>query len=120
MKSIYQVWKKKIKKINTPIREKGPERNALSHLAQEANELRQAIGDFKDFPHYGNLAHIIDEAGDVMFTLAKLLDTYGLTFDDVLHHNHNKLNCEYAARNAVLNTLTDVIAHTCEKKESVS
>lgn len=78
-----------------------PEQCNLIHMglgvSTEANELLDAIKKHVIYQKPLDVGNIKEELGDLLFYMSNLMQSVGLSFDDVLQHNIDKLSVRYAS-----------------------
>lgn len=79
---------------NTEITLAEQERHALFGMASEVGEIH-AVYQKVFQGHNMDYMKVVDEMGDLMWFLAELADSIGVTLDDVAEHNIAKLKKRY-------------------------
>lgn len=69
--------------------------NAALGIAGEAGELVDIVKKEIYHGHPQDPAKVLDEAGDELYYLDWLLETYGFTLEDAMRHNVEKLRARY-------------------------
>ena len=82
-------------------RELTPEQASLLHMgvgvSTEANELLDAIKKHTIYQKPLDVENVKEEAGDILFYLSNILQSVGLSFEEVLQHNIDKLSVRYSS-----------------------
>ena len=82
-------------------RELTPEQASLLHMgcgvSTEANELLDAIKKHTMYQKPLDVENIKEELGDLLFYMSNLMQSVGLSFEEVLQHNIDKLSVRYAS-----------------------
>ena len=82
-------------------RELTPEQASLLHMgcgvSTEANELLDAIKKHTIYQKPLDVENIKEELGDLLFYMSNLMQSVGLSFEEVLHHNIDKLSVRYSS-----------------------
>ena len=78
-----------------------PQQANLLHMAVgasgEAGELLDAIKKHTIYQKPLDLENVKEEAGDILFYLSNILQSVGLSFEEVLQHNIDKLSVRYSS-----------------------
>lgn len=78
-----------------------PEQANLVHMAMgvsdEAGELMGAIKKHTMYQKPLDLENVKEELGDLLFYMFNIIQSVGLTFEDVLQHNVDKLSVRYSS-----------------------
>lgn len=78
-----------------------PEQANLWHMATgisgEAGEVEDAIKKHVIYQKPLDVGNIKEELGDLLFYMSNLMQSVGLSFEDVLQHNIDKLSVRYAS-----------------------
>ena len=78
-----------------------PEQANLWHMATgisgEAGEVEDAIKKHVVYQKPLDVGNIKEELGDLLFYMSNLMQSVGLSFEDVLQHNIDKLSVRYAS-----------------------
>lgn len=76
-----------------------PQKAHLAHMAllitSEAGELADAIKKHTIYGKSLDLENVLEEAGDILFSLVGILDSLGFTLEDAKTHNVKKLSARY-------------------------
>lgn len=82
-------------------RELTPEQASLLHMgcgvSTEANELLDAIKKHTIYQKPLDVENIKEELGDLLFYMSNLMQSIGLSFEEILQHNIDKLSVRYAS-----------------------
>ena len=82
-------------------RELTPEQASLLHMgcgvSTEANELLDAIKKHTIYQKPLDVENVKEELGDLLFYMSNLMQSVGLSFEEVLQHNIDKLSVRYAS-----------------------
>lgn len=82
-------------------RELTPEQASLLHMgcgvSTEANELLDAIKKHTIYQKPLDVENIKEELGDLLFYMSNLMQSVGLSFEEILQHNIDKLSVRYAS-----------------------
>lgn len=82
-------------------RELTPEQASLLHMgcgvSTEANELLDAIKKHTIYQKPLDAENIKEELGDLLFYMSNLMQSIGLSFEEILQHNIDKLSVRYAS-----------------------
>ena len=82
-------------------RELTPEQASLLHMgvgvSTEANELLDAIKKHTIYQKPLDLENVKEELGDLLFYMSNLMQSVGLTFEEILQHNIDKLSVRYSS-----------------------
>ena len=82
-------------------RELTPEQASLLHMgcgvSTEANELLDAIKKHTIYQKPLDVENVKEELGDLLFYMSNLMQSVGLSFEEVLQHNVDKLSIRYAS-----------------------
>ena len=78
-----------------------PQQANLLHMAVgvsgEAGELLDAIKKHTIYQKPLDVENVKEEAGDILFYLSNILQSVGLSFEEVLQHNIDKLSVRYSS-----------------------
>lgn len=78
-----------------------PQQANLLHMgvgvSTEANELLGAIKKHTIYQKPLDVENVKEEAGDILFYLSNILQSVGLSFEEVLQHNIDKLSIRYSS-----------------------
>lgn len=78
-----------------------PEQANLVHMAMgvtdEAGELMGAIKKHTMYQKPLDVENVKEELGDLLFYMFNIMQSIGLTFEDVLQHNVSKLSVRYSS-----------------------
>lgn len=78
-----------------------PQQANLLHMgvgaSTEANELLDAIKKHTIYQKPLDVENVKEEAGDILFYLSNILQSVGLSFEEVLQHNIDKLSVRYSS-----------------------
>lgn len=82
-------------------RELTPEQANLLHVgvgvSTEANELLDAIKKHTIYQKPLDVENVKEELGDLLFYMSNLMQSVGLSFEEVLQHNVDKLSVRYSS-----------------------
>ena len=82
-------------------RELTPEQASLLHMgcgvSTEANELLDAIKKHTIYQKPLDVENVKEELGDLLFYMSNLMQSVGLSFEEVLQHNIDKLSVRYSS-----------------------
>ena len=82
-------------------REITPEQANLLHMAVgvsgEAGELLDAIKKHVVYQKPLDIENVKEELGDLLFYMSNLMQSVGLSFEEVLQHNMDKLSVRYSS-----------------------
>ena len=67
-------------------------------LVTESAEIADALKKHVAYGKPLDLVNIKEEVGDLLFYIARIVDTYGWTFEEVMETNINKLKARYGAK----------------------
>lgn len=77
-----------------------PEQANLLHMgvgvSTEANELLDAIKKHTIYQKPLDIENIKEELGDLLFYMSNLMQSVGLSFEEILQHNIDKLSVRYS------------------------
>ena len=78
-----------------------PQQANLLHMAVgasgEAGELLDAVKKHTIYQKPLDVENVKEEAGDILFYLSNILQSVGLSFEEVLQHNIDKLSVRYSS-----------------------
>lgn len=78
-----------------------PEQANLLHMcvgvSTEANELLDAIKKHTIYQKPLDVENVKEELGDLLFYMSNLMQSIGLSFEEILQHNIDKLSVRYAS-----------------------
>lgn len=66
-------------------------------VSTEANELLDAIKKHTIYQKPLDVENVKEELGDLLFYMSNLMQTIGLSFEEVLQHNIDKLSIRYSS-----------------------
>ena len=78
-----------------------PEQCSMLHMAvgvsTEANELLDAFKKHTIYQKPLDVENVKEELGDLLFYMSNLMQSVGLTFEEILQHNIDKLSVRYSS-----------------------
>lgn len=78
-----------------------PEQAGMLHMAvgvsTEANELLDAFKKHTIYQKPLDVENVKEELGDLLFYMSNLMQSVGLTFEEILQHNIDKLSVRYSS-----------------------
>lgn len=87
-------------------------------VSTEANELLDAIKKHVIYQKPLDVENVKEELGDLLFYMSNLMQSVGLSFEEVLQHNVNKLSVRYSSgkySNAQAQERADKVSELVEK-----